>query len=136
MKFFTVLLILTSVGSSSVFSQTVDPKKFNTYELEKKDKAEAVYYSGLVPGGGMFYVHKNGMGWLYLGTGALLTYLTIDQIHREQSVGLWFWSLLVIRIIEISDTFDEVDRYNEKLRASLNLSAMPGGGRLSLTIEF
>jgi hypothetical protein len=84
----------------------------------------------------MFYAGKDKMGFLYLIGEGSLAYLAVSDIRRERGLGGWFWGLMVLRIVEISKTFDAVDQYNRQLRVSLNLAAMPDGGKVSASFQF
>jgi len=134
MKFLWLAIFVLS--STPVWSQAIDPTKFDTYEAQKLDKATALCYLGFVPGGGMFYAGKDKMGFLYLIGEGSLAYLAVSDIRRERGLGGWFWGLMVLRIVEISKTFDAVDQYNRQLRVSLNLAAMPDGGKVSASFQF
>jgi TM2 domain-containing membrane protein YozV len=95
--------------------ETRNTSAFNQYEEEKLDKAEALAWSLFIPGGGLFYAKDPGAGILCFGA-TVAAFVLIKELP-----GLII-GLVIIRIIEIANTFSLVDEYNRYLRLDLKLT--------------
>jgi hypothetical protein len=118
-----ITLSLSILISSQLLSAQTFEKKFDDYESNKKEMAVGYLWSGVVPGGGLFYAENNGNGLLFLASGIVLYSVAINGIKESpQSAGNWLLLTGIFKAVELYMTTEAIDEYNKDLRRGLKLT--------------
>lgn len=100
---------------------------FNTYEQNKKEVATGYLYSGILPGGGLFYAQQNPTGFLYMGGEIALGILAFSNDAKgDRSLNiLGIVGLFVVKVMEYFSVADSIFEFNTALRLKIGFSASP-----------
>ena len=128
------LLLLPALWAPQ-FAQATDStfvRRFDQYELEKKDVATAYLATTILPGAGAFYAREDlqGVGFLAWSAAMVIWAGNTDQ-RAGPIVGV-----VVGKVLEYAMDSWNVDRYNERLRRSLDLAYNGNTLSLKFTLTF
>lgn len=133
---FLVVLPAGRQVASQVHAQEDWGKKFNSYEMYKKEIATGYLLSSLLPGGGMFYTDNIGLGVVFLaGTSGLVAW----TINAESDRSVPVIAIVIARLVEYIIVAEEVNAHNAQLRKQLNLAidySPAKGPTLQLSFNF
>jgi len=101
-----------NTGNSIIMSTS----RFDMYELTKKDKAVALFWTGMFPGGGLIYCDSPKAPY-YLLSGLAIDYWIINNASKGKSVAIPAILSLLHKILDVSASFNAVD---QKTRSSVS----------------
>ncbi|MBA4312669.1 MAG: hypothetical protein C0417_08565 [Chlorobiaceae bacterium] len=118
MKYFIILFLIVlfykPLNGQDKSKELSYQKSFMEYEDTKKDKASALIWLSIIPGGGMWYAETNGL--FFLGSEIVLASLYIGTKEN-----FWLAGLTAMKLYEVYYTFSVVDDYNQNLLKELKM---------------
>lgn len=96
--------------------------RFDKYESEKKELAEAYLFSAILPGGGFFYVGEELPGFGFLAVDVAIVVWLVDDLNNGYSATAQWVTLIVSKLVEYAFVTSDVDSFNSSLRHSLGFA--------------
>jgi hypothetical protein len=115
-----VIALAACIGSTALSEDSTFAKRFDRYEVVKKEKATAFLLATFVPGAGHYYCDDIVTGAIYTVSEVALVAWASDAGPDNNGAALIL--LLATKALEYYTTSSEVDNVNRDLRRKLSLT--------------